>query len=158
MRWLAVATFPQLSVAVHVRVMTLLQLEPGLLSVCCKTTVTAPPQLSEAVTSAGGGTVPPHSRFRSPGTPLIAGGMVSLKLMRWLAVATLPQLSVAVQVRVITLLQLEPGLLSVCWNTGVMAPPQLSVGVTAAGGGTLVRHCIVSSAGTPFSRSEERRV
>src|SRR5436190_2116381 len=130
MRWLAVATFPQLSVAVHVREMTLLQLEPGLLSVCWKTTVMAPPQLSVAVTSAGGGTAPPHPRFRSPGSPLSTGGLVSLNLMRWLATATLPQLSVAVHVRATMLLQLEPGLLSVCWNTGVMAPPQLSVAVT----------------------------
>src|SRR5207249_1507152 len=122
MRWLAVAVLPQLSVAVQVRVMTLLQLEPGLLSVSCTTIVTAPPQLSVAVTAAGGGTLVRHCTATSPGTPLSVGGVVSLTLMRWLAVATLPQRSVAVQVRAMTLLQLEPGLLCVCRNTGARVP------------------------------------
>src|SRR5436309_14741345 len=95
-RWLAVATLPQPSVAVQVRVMTLLQLEPGLLSVCWNTGVIAPPHLSVAVTVAGGGTLVRHCAARSPGTPISVGGVVSLTLIRWVAVAALPQVSVAV--------------------------------------------------------------
>src|SRR5437667_1810096 len=100
MCWLAVATLPQLSVAVQVRVMTLLQLEPGLLSVCWSTGVRAPSQLSVAVTAAGAGTLLSHCTDRSPGTTPSAGGVVSLTLMRWLAVAALPHRSGPGQVRV----------------------------------------------------------
>src|SRR5206468_1024088 len=113
--------------------------------------VTGPVQLSVAITAAGAGTLVKHCTLTSPGTPLNAGGVVSFTVIRWLAVATLPQLSMAVQVRVMMLLQLEPGLLSVSWNTGVRAPSQLSVAVTAAGAGTLLRHCTVRSPGTPLS-------
>src|ERR1043166_7192672 len=137
MRWVPVATLPQLSVAVQVRVMRLLQLEPGLVSVCWNTGVSAPPQLSVAVTPAGGGTLVRHCAARSTGTPTSVGGVVSLTVIRWVEVATLPQVSVAVQLRVTTLLQLEPGLLWVSWATTVTAPPQLSVAVTLAGAGTV---------------------
>ena len=51
---------PQGSLAVHVRVIVLWQLEPGLLCVSVNCTVTDPAQLSVAVTVAGGGTSLKH--------------------------------------------------------------------------------------------------
>jgi hypothetical protein len=73
---------------------------------------------------------------------LIDGGVVLATTMIWVAVAPTPQEFVADHVRVITLLQLVPGLLCVSANTTfVRLPPQSSVAVTPVGGATL-RICI----------------
>jgi len=53
----ALVVFPQLSVAVHVRVITLLQDEPGFVSFEVGTTVTDVSQLSVAVTADAAGTL-----------------------------------------------------------------------------------------------------
>src|SRR5579859_2989370 len=56
--WLQLAVLPLLSVAVHVRVIRLLQLVPGLDSLWLKLTATLPSQLSLAVTVAAAATAP----------------------------------------------------------------------------------------------------
>ena len=145
------AVLPQRSVAVHVRVITLLQLEPGLLWVSLKVGVIAPSQLSLAVTLALAGTSLKHCTDASVGHPLSTGAVVSLTVMCWVQLAVLPQRSVAVHVRVITLWQLEPGLLWVSLKVGVIAPSQLSVAVTLALAGTSLKHCTVASDGHPLS-------
>src|SRR5437867_1828784 len=100
--------------------------------------VTRPPQLPTACTkdTFGGGTPPEAQRVMSAAHRVMVGGVVSLTVMRCDAVPVLPQLSEAVQVRVMRLLQLEPGWLWLSWSTGVRAPPQLSLAATVAGAGT----------------------
>src|SRR2546422_6532300 len=102
----AVAVWPQASVAVQVRTCTTGQV-PLLLSAKVNVAV---PHVSEAVGEAKTGTAG-HSIVLGPGTALIVGGVVSATLMVCVHVEVRPALSVAVQVRVIVLLQLDPGLL-----------------------------------------------
>jgi hypothetical protein len=71
---------------------------------------------------------------------MMLGGVVSLTVIVCVQVALLPEVSVAVQVRVITLLQLDPGLLWVSANCTGVGPSQLSLDVTAAGDGTWLKH------------------
>src|SRR5437667_4494895 len=112
-----------------------------------------PPQLSIACTrdAFGGGTPTEAQTVMSAAHRVMVGGVVSFTVMRCVAVAVLPQLSEAVQVRVMRLLQLEPGWLWLSWSTGVRAPPQLSLAATVAGAGTSPRHCTLRSLGTPPS-------
>ena len=72
-------------------------------------TVTAPPQLSEVVTLLGFG-AGTEDTVTFAGHVML-GAVVSLTVMVCDALLELPQASVAVHVRVITLLQLDPGLL-----------------------------------------------
>jgi hypothetical protein len=67
---------------------------------------------------------------------LITGGVVSLTRIVWLQLALLPLLSVAVQVRTITLLQLDPGLDWLWLKLTTTLLSQLSVAVTVAAAGT----------------------
>src|SRR5262245_31815030 len=115
--------------------------------------VTGPSQLSVAVTNemSDGGMPAEAQTVRLDGHCVMTGGVVSLTRMCWLNLAVFPQLSVAIQVRVMRLLQLEPGLLWVSVGTGVIAPSQLSVAVTEAGSGTSPIHCTVELLGTPIS-------
>ena len=78
--------------------------------------VTGAPQMSVALTEdgSGGGTPSEAQTATFAAHCVMVGGVVSLTVMRWLAVLVLPHRSVAAQVRVMTLLQLEPGLLWVC--------------------------------------------
>src|SRR5437016_11102787 len=140
-----------MSVATYVRVMICGQVP--LTTSGLTVTVTGPPQLSVAFTKAvsGGGTPAEAQTVRSGAHCVMTGAVVSLTVMCWLAVATLPQLSVAVHVRVMMLWQLEPGLVCISTNEGVMGPSQLSPAVTSAGLGTSVMHCTVRSSGTPTS-------
>jgi len=94
-------------------------------------------QLSLVVTAlgSGDGTRLRHCTLVLAGQVML-GAMVSLTVMVWVQLALLPAVSLAVQVRVITLLQLEPGLLCVSLNCTVLAPSQLSLAVTVAVGGT----------------------
>jgi len=116
-------------------------------------TVTGPPQLSVACTNdvSGLGTVCDAQIVMLLAHWIIVGGVVSLTVMRCVPVALLPQLSVAVQVRVTILLQLDPGRLWLSSNTTGGIPLQSSVAVTVAGAGTLSRHWTVVLLGTPLS-------
>src|SRR4029079_2858226 len=127
------------------RVMTLLQLETPFDAESPRwITVTAPPQLSEAVTDPmfGGGTSEKHWTETGP-AHVIDGAVVSFTVMIWVQVAKLPQASVALYVRVITVLQLDTPFEaeSPTWIT-LTAPPQLSEAVTDPmfGGGTSEKH------------------
>jgi hypothetical protein len=99
MVWLAVAVFPHASIAVHFRV-TALAL-PQLLVVASVNDIVAVELLhaslavgEEKVGVAG------QSMVDGPPTPLITGGVLSLTVIVWLAVAVFPHASVAVHVRV----------------------------------------------------------
>src|SRR4029079_10761252 len=92
-------------------------------------TVTAPAQLSEAVTRLmfGPGTCEKHWTDTEPGH-VIDGGVVSTVVMIWAHVAVLPLASIAVQVRVmIGPAQVAPVVASE--NVTVTAPPHGSVAV-----------------------------
>src|SRR5206468_452920 len=103
----AVEVLPQASVAVQVRTCTTGQV-PLLEST--KVGVTAPWQASIAVGVAKTGEAG-HSIVVGPGRAEITGAVVSFTVMVCVHVELPPALSVAVQVRVIVLLQLDPGLL-----------------------------------------------
>jgi hypothetical protein len=62
--------------------------------------------------------------------------MLSRTEMVCVKVFVIPQASVAVQARVMLLLQDDPGLLSVWTKLTRTGPPQLLVAVTVGGGGT----------------------
>ena len=70
------------------------------------------------------------------GQPLKTGATLSLTDMICPQVDELPALSLTVQVRVMTLLQEEPGRLCTSLKLGVSVPSTLSVAVTLAGAGT----------------------
>src|SRR5438093_12452104 len=117
------------------------------------TVMTGAPQLSIATINeiSGGGTPAAAQTVRPAAHWVMTGAVVSLTVISWVAVAVLPQLSVAVQVRVIRLLQSEPGLLCVSVGVTVNDPSQLSVAVKSTGGGTSLRHCTVRLPGTPLN-------
>ena len=74
-----------------------------------KAGVRAPSQLSVAVTVALAGTSARHWTLTVwAGQPLNTGAVVSLTVITWEQVYSTPQSSVAVQSRIIVLLQLEP--------------------------------------------------
>src|SRR5688572_14911189 len=94
----AVTSLPQASVAVHVLVIVP---QPSVtLRDSVKMTGTSVSQLSVAVTTAGAGTAP-HSAVMFAGTPTSTGAILSSTVMICVAVTSLPQASVAVQVLVI---------------------------------------------------------
>jgi hypothetical protein len=134
--WVQLALLPQPSVAVQITVLVPFGYAPGALL----TTVTLLEQLSVAVALPS--TTP--LALQAPGLVLVVtvagqvmtGAVVSLTRIVWLQLALLPLLSVAVQVRTITLLQLDPGLdwLSLKFTTTLLS--QLSVAVTVAAAGT----------------------
>src|ERR1041385_535649 len=81
----------------------------------------------------------------------MTGGVVSLTVMICVQLAGRPEPSVAVQVRVIVLLQLAPGLLCVSLKLTGRSPLQLSCAVTVAGVATSLKHWKLASSGQPFS-------
>jgi hypothetical protein len=112
--------------------------------------------LSLAVTLAAAGTASQET-VTAAGTPLNTGAVVSLTVMVWLQLALLPLLSVAVQLRVITLLQLEPGTLWLSLKLTATTPSQLSVAVTLAAAGTALEHCTLAvAAGQPLNTGASR--
>ena len=129
----AVTVFVQASTAVHVRVMIVGQLP---LVTLTKVGVTGP-QLSVAVTAGTAATSAKHCTDAFPGNPTSTGGIVSLTVIVWIALAVLVQVSVAVHVRLMIVGQLP---LVVAVSVGTITPSQLSVAVTAAGAGTSARH------------------
>ena len=141
--WDAVAVFPHASVAVHVLVVenSFGQLPGVITSADVNVGVE---QLSDAVGVTHTG-VTEHSMLEGAGKAEMTGGTVSSTLIVWDAVAVLPQISVAVQVRVIeNSFGHVPGVLtSANVRTGV---PQLSVAVGVVHVGVPV-HSIVVGAG-----------
>ena len=103
----------------------------------------AEPQLSDATALRISGTSPVQFAEAAivwlGAHVVIVGAVVSLTVMVCDALLELPQASVAVHVRVITLLQLEPGLLCVSLNV-IAAELQLSLAVGLADAGTVLKH------------------
>jgi len=90
----AVATFPQASVAVQVRV--IVYSHPGVVITSSNSTNTSSSQLSTAVTRAGSG-IWSQLTVMSSTTPTISGAVKSVTVMTWVNTVELPQSSVAVQ-------------------------------------------------------------
>src|SRR5690554_1330060 len=79
--WLAVAVFPQLSVAVQVRVTNTSDGQSPVLVASVKPTSTLSSQLSVAVTTAASGNSSTQESTRSAGTPSRTGGVSSIMVM-----------------------------------------------------------------------------
>src|ERR1051326_2084329 len=143
----AVLVFLQRSMAVQVRVRILVQ--PMTLVEAPGVTGSGPSQLSMAVTTACGGTSLGHCRLRlTGGRPRRSGLMVSTTEMICAAVLVFLQRSMAVQVRVMILVQ-PTALVEAPGVTG-SGPSQLSMAVTTSCGGTSLRHCTLRfTGGTP---------
>ena len=147
--------FPQLSVAVHVLVITKASSHPATDScVSSKVMSTFGSQLSFAVTvfAAGAFGTASHSTVTSLGTPANTGAVLSPTSILCDPVAVFPQLSVAVHVLVITKASSHPATDS-CVSSKVMSTfgSQLSFAVTvfAAGAFGTASHSTVTSLGTP---------
>jgi hypothetical protein len=119
-----------------------------------KVRVGVPPQLSVPWQSGAAGTVlSAHVMIAGASglahAGLKVGGVLSWTAMPWLAVAVLPHVSVAVQVRtrVKSLAHFTDELLSL--GTTFTRPPQLSLAVTVAAGGA--EQFTVAFWGTPMS-------
>ena len=95
--------FPQPSLARYVRVIVSGQLLPSLASSSC--VIVTSPQVSVAVTSemSEAGTSSVHCTLIPAGLLVITGAVVSTTVITWAQLALLPQASMAVHVRVITL-------------------------------------------------------
>ena len=106
MVWLVDEELPQTSVAFQVRVIVYLCVQVWLEITSVTTTLTAPVQLSVALTLEilATGTFSAHAKVAGPGVPVITGATLSLTVMVWLVDEELPQTSVAFQVRVIVYL------------------------------------------------------
>ena len=114
-----------------------------------KSTRGAASHASEAVTLVGEGTAS-HSTDWSAGTPESEGARVSRTVRTWLRDVELPQASVAVQVREITLALLElPQLLLVESLKRIVTEPQPSVAVATPKAFVVVSagHCNVTLVG-----------
>jgi hypothetical protein len=141
----AVAVFPQPSFAVQVRVILKSPGHAPLVVTSAKVNV-GTPQLSVAVGISKDG-VPPHSMVVTPGNPEMTGGTVSSTLIVCVAVAVLPQPSLAVQVRVILYSDGQVPLVVTSANVNV-GVPQLSVAVGVVHEG-VPEHSIVDGPGNP---------
>src|SRR5947199_154820 len=128
MCWTQVAVLPHGSVAVGVRVIPKGTAPPGRSGAAANIPVPAPPQLSVAVgvPVCDGSVDSPHWRSRSGGQ-VIAGAVVSTKMMCWTQVAVLPHWSVAFHVRSIPATPVHPGGVPALVKLIVTGPPQLSV-------------------------------
>jgi uncharacterized protein YhhL (DUF1145 family) len=137
--WLQSAWLLQSSVARQVRVATnVLPQCPVVLVTVLRIVMVALPQVSLAV-----GASKFHALVHSTdlaGAQAMVGGVVSLTVIVWVQLAVLLCESVAVQVRVITLLQDDPGLLCDSSRETVKTPSQASSAVTEAAAGTLLKH------------------
>ena len=146
----AVATLPQPSVAVHVRVMVLRFTQVESLVFSLKVTIAvAELQLSVADTEGVVGTSPRQVTVAFAGKLAKVGAILSRIVIVWLAVAALPQASVAVQVRVMVLRFAQVESLVVSRSVTVGVSPQLSVAVTFAAVGKSAVQLIVKFAGMP---------
>src|SRR5439155_3532637 len=139
-----VAVFPHRSVAVQVRSIPGTPLQLGAVGVSLNSKLTAPPgpsglepniapapgQLSVAVgvPVCDGSVDSPHWRSRSGGQ-VIAGAVVSTKMMCWTQVAVLPHRSVAFHVRSIPGTPVHPAGVPALVKPRVTGPAQLSVAV-----------------------------
>ena len=83
------------------------------------------------------------------GGQVIIGAVVSSTIMTCEQLSLFPQVSVAVQVRVIVIGHKVGDVTAL--NAGVSVPSQLSEAVTLAGAGTSPIHCTVVSLGHPLN-------
>src|SRR5262249_44079347 len=135
-----IALLPQPSVATQVRVIRLVH--PMVLVTVVTLGVIGPWHRSLALTPLLKLIGAPHSTVCGPPTPLITGGVVSITVMVWLRLVTLPHPSLAVQVRVITFVQ--PMVLVTVTNVGVIDPWQASTKLGALKLGALGHSMVVS--------------
>src|SRR2546425_8280642 len=118
----------QLSVAFQVRVMPAWPVQLAGSAASVKVMVTVPPQLSPVLVARPvllGSVESPHCSCLSAGQ-LIAGGVVSTKMIVWSQVAMLLQLSVAFQVRVMPAWPVQLAGSAASVKVMVTVPPQLS--------------------------------
>src|SRR5712692_1464280 len=126
--WSHIAVLPQLSVAVQVRLMPGLPVQLAVIGASLWSMVTTPPQLSPlevAMPVLLGSVESPHCSSLFAGQ-LIAGAVVSTKMIVWSHIAVLPQLSVAVQVRLMPGLPVQLAVIGASLWSMVTTPPQLS--------------------------------
>ena len=141
---------PQASVAVQVRVIVLRFKHVSLEITSLIATVGVPPaQLSVADTEGVVGTSPKHLMVTFAGTPAKTGATLSLTVIICADVALFPQLSVAVQVRVIVLRLTHVSLETTSITVTTGAVSQASVAVTVAAAGTSETQVTVTFKGTP---------
>src|SRR5438093_406219 len=153
MIWAWLALLPQASVTVQVRVMTLttwLEQAPLVSLSLCVTLALLHVSLPVGAPVAAGLVSPGHSTVASTGKFTKLGALVSLTVMVWAWLALLPQASVTVQVRVITLttwLEQAPLLsLSLCVTVPLLQV-SVPVGAPVAAGLVSPGHSTVASAG-----------
>jgi hypothetical protein len=146
--WSPLVAFPHSSVAVQVRVITLVFPQPGTTFVSASVIVT-PPHVSEPVATPlealDSSLV--HSIVTSGGT-LKAGAVVSTTVITWSAEVAFPHASVAVQVRVITLVFPHPS--TTASDSVIATSPHVSepVAIPLEALDSSLVHSIVTSAGT----------
>ena len=148
MIWDAVELLPQSSVAVQVLVILYSCGQDPPVVTSTKVKVTVASQASVAVGMSKEGTAG-HSTELIPGRELMTGAVLSVTVMIWDAVEVLPQLSVAVQVLVLTNSCGHDPLVVASVNVSATLASQASVAVAVAKDG-VAGHSIELGAGTPM--------
>src|SRR5213083_3431009 len=153
MVWVWLALLPQASVTVQVRVITLttwLEQAPLVALSLCVTVPLLQVSVPVGAPVAAGLVSPGHSTVASAGKFTKLGALVSLSVIVWAWLALLPQASVTVQVRVITLttwLEQAPLVaLSLCVTVPLLHV-SVPVGAPVAAGLVSPGHSTVASAG-----------
>src|SRR5438876_856401 len=153
MVWARLALLPQASVTVQVRVITLttwLEQAPLVSLSLCVTVALLQVSVPVGAPVAAGLVSPGHSTIASAGKFTKLGALVSLTVMVWAWLALLPQASVTVQVRVITLttwLEQAPLVsLSLCVTVPLLQV-SVPVGAPVAAGLVSPGHSTIASAG-----------
>lgn len=145
----AVAALPQSSVAVQVRTKVKQPVVGSPIYDWVRMAGTLLSQKSEAVTVAGAGIGVQQFSVRSAGMPAKIGGVVSVMVMVCEAVAVLPQLSVADQVRVMVMQPVTGSpMVDSCSETGTLGS-QASVAETVGAVGIAAVQSKLRLAGTP---------
>src|SRR2546428_745696 len=153
MVWAWLALLPQASVTVQVRVMTLttwLEQAPLVSLSLCVTFALLQVSVPVGAPVAAGLVSPGHSTVASAGKFTKLGAVVSLSVMVWAWLALLPQASVTVQVRVITLttwLEQAPLVSPSLCVTVPLLQVSVPVGAPVAAGLVSPGHSTVESAG-----------
>jgi hypothetical protein len=143
-----VLALPQLSVAVQIRVMTKLPAQPPACTESLKVMLATPLQASIAVAlPVATGSVEASQATVTLVGHVITGGVVSTAAIVCGPLMLFPQASVAVQVRVITLVLPQPGALVSAWL--IVTSPQVSnpVAVPVVAGLVSPLHSTVAASG-----------
>ena len=145
MVWVKVVTLPQSSVAVHV-----LTISPQPLTTVLDTSCESYRYIGVAIISCGycrySRNIAPQSTVTvAAGIPTSTGASVSVTVMVWVKVVTLPQSSVAVHVLTISPQPLTT-VLDTSWKFTGTSVSQLSVAVTAATAGISLQSTVTVGA------------